>query len=102
MSRTIRGEAEFGALLMQSGAEIERLMGAHPLPRKPLFREGQSVMQWWAPWMKDALLNELPGTYSKRKRPSWFKADVLVVVPEPVDIVYCGISFKSVVTVRAH
>ena len=102
LSSVIRGEAEFGALLMQSGAEIERLMGAHPLPRKPLFREGQSVMQWWAVWMKDAPLNELPGSYAKRKRPAWFKADVLVVEPEPRDIVYCGILFKSVFTARAH
>ena len=102
LSTTLRGEAVFGALLMQSAAEIERLRGAHPLPRRPLYRVGQTVLQWWAPWMKDAPLNELPGTYAKRKRPGWFKAEVVVVMPEPGDIVYCGISFKSVFTARAY
>jgi hypothetical protein len=102
LSTTLRGEAMFGHLLLQSAEEIERLRGAQPMPRRPLYKMGQSVFQWWAPWMCKAPLNELPGTYAGRKRPAWFKAEVLAVMPEPVDIVYSGILYKLVFTYRAH
>ena len=92
----------FGHLLLQSAEEIERLRGAQPMPRRPLYKMGQSVHQWWAPWMQKAPLNELPGTYAGRTRPAWFKAEVLAVMQEPVDIVYSGILYKSAFTVRAH
>ena len=39
-----------------------------------LFKSGQSVLQWWAPWMKDA--KETPPSYNKNNRPAWFIADV--------------------------
>ena len=42
-----------------------------PLPQ---FMTGQSVLQWWAPWMVDA--TELPKTYKGKKRPAWFCAEV--------------------------
>ena len=34
----------------------------------------QSVLQWWAPWMKDA--EETPASYNKKNRPWWFRAEV--------------------------
>ena len=68
----------------------------------PKFFTGQSVHQWWAPWMAQAPLDKLPGTYAQRKRPSWFKAEVLAIMPEPMDIVYSGILWTSVFTYRAH
>ena len=34
----------------------------------------QSVLQWWAPWMKDA--EETPASYNKKNRPWWFSAEV--------------------------
>ena len=39
-----------------------------------LFKCGQSVLQWWAPWMKDA--EETPASYNKKNRPWWFSAEV--------------------------
>ena len=39
-----------------------------------LFKCGQSVLQWWASWMKNAL--ETPKTYNKKSRPAWFSAEV--------------------------
>ena len=39
-----------------------------------LFKCGQSVLQWWAPWMKDA--EETPASYNKKNRPAWFSAEV--------------------------
>ena len=32
------------------------------------------VLQWWAPWMKDA--KETPASYNKKNRPWWFSAEV--------------------------
>ena len=44
---------------------------AHP---PPLFKNGQSVCQWWASWMKGALAP--PESYNKKQRPAWFSAEV--------------------------
>ena len=38
------------------------------------FSCGQSVLQWWAPWMKDAL--ETPQNYNRKNRPAWFSAEI--------------------------
>ena len=43
------------------------------IPR-PRFRGGQSVLQWWAPWMKKA--ETTPQHYNKKSRPAWFSAEV--------------------------
>ena len=40
----------------------------------PKFECGQSVLQWWAGWMKSA--EETPKTYNKKARPEWFSAEV--------------------------
>ena len=40
----------------------------------PKFKCGQSVLQWWARWMKSA--EETPQTYKKTLRPAWFSAEV--------------------------
>ena len=39
-----------------------------------LFKCGQSVLQWWASWMKDA--KETPASYNKKTRPAWFSEEV--------------------------
>ena len=39
-----------------------------------VFKCGQSVLQWWAPWMKDAAAT--PGHYKHKNRPAWFSAEV--------------------------
>ena len=59
-------------------AEIKRLKEAATgvkIP-DPKFRTGQSVLQWWSPWMKNA--EETPPTYNKKNRPAWFSAEALV------------------------
>ena len=45
----------------------------HEVPAQR-FKNGQSVLQWWAPWMKNA--QETPATYNKKNRPAWFSAEV--------------------------
>ena len=57
------------------------------------FRCGQSVLQWWAPWMKDA--PETPSHYNRKNRPAWFSAEIAS---------YCGygdIKYAGQTT-RAH
>ena len=39
-----------------------------------LFKCGQSVLQWWAPWMKDAAVT--PSHYKHKSRPAWFSAEI--------------------------
>jgi len=49
----------------------------HPAPK---FKAGQSIVQWWADWMKS--VKEPPAGYGKKtyKRPSWYVGDVLAFV----------------------
>ena len=39
------------------------------------FRPGQSVLQWWAPWMANA--EKTPKQLKKKQRPSWFSGEVI-------------------------
>ena len=94
MGATIRGEAE-------KQEELERLKMGQPAPRTHKFEQGQSVHQWWAKWMMKAKAGGLPATYAQKNRPAWYKAEVLARKPEPEDIEYCGILYKSVFLHRA-
>ena len=94
MGATIRGEAE-------KQEELERLKMGQPAPRIPKFERGQSVHQWWAKRVVDAKVGMVPPTYSQKNRPAWYKAEVLARKPEPEDIEYCGILYKSVFLNRA-
>ena len=40
----------------------------------PIFKAGQSVLQWWSSWMKTAA--KTPSTYNKKNRSSWFSAEI--------------------------
>ena len=40
----------------------------------PKFRTGQSVLQWWAAWMKRAEVT--PSSYNRGNHPAWFSAEV--------------------------
>ena len=51
--------------------KAEKLGVSIPMPK---FRTGQSVLQWWAPWMKRAEVT--PSTYNRGNRPAWFSAEV--------------------------
>ena len=57
------------------------------------FMCGQSVLQWWAPWMKDA--PETPPHYNRKNRPAWFSAEIASYCRYG-DIKYAG------QTMRAH
>ena len=57
------------------------------------FMCGQSVLQWWARWMKDA--RKTPRRFNRRNRPAWFSAEIAS---------YCGygdIKYAGQ-TMRAH
>ena len=41
---------------------------------KPTFKAGQSVLHWWASWMKTA--TQTPATYNTKHRPAWYSAEV--------------------------
>ena len=42
---------------------------------KPAFKQGQSVLHWWAHWMTTATVT--PKTYNTTHRPAWYSAEVL-------------------------
>ena len=58
-----------------------------------LFMSGQSVLQWWAPWMKNAAAT--PSHYNKKHRPAWFSSEITSYCMYG-DITYAG------QTTRAH
>ena len=54
----------------------------------PLFRAGQSVLQWWANWFKNK--GPAPQTYGKKRRPSWFSGEILNPPVWLEDMAYAG------------
>ena len=42
---------------------------------KPAFKQGQSVLHWWAHWMTTATVT--PKTYNTKHRPAWYSAEIL-------------------------
>ena len=64
------------------------------------FRPGQSILQWWAEWMKDCdTLGSAPKSYNNRKgtkfkRPAWFSGEV-AAGPFEDSIVYAGVPYKG-------
>ena len=68
-------------------AEVSR--GSH---REPKFRNGESIIQWWAPWMEDA--TEPPKSYNNKNRPAWFKGELLTWAGEQ-SVFYAGIQQPS-------
>ena len=58
----------------------------------PKFKCGQSVLQWWASWMKSA--QETPKTYNRITRPRWFSAQIVEVM-EYGTIRYAGQEVKD-------
>jgi hypothetical protein len=56
-----------------SKQEVE-LANSSALPPGPKYRAGQSVFQWWASWMKDAVTP--PEIDNKINRPKWYSREV--------------------------
>ena len=68
---------------------VDGLIEAGPGRPAPLFANGQSVIRWWASWMKEA--TELPASYNKLNRPNWYSAQILTYVGWKEDRNYCGV-----------
>ena len=62
----------------------------HP---QPCFKAGQSVLQWWASWFKDA--TEAPRHYAKNRRPSWFSAEICSPGVWVKDMRYAGMNYTG-------
>ena len=41
----------------------------------PAFKQGQSVLHWWAHWMTTATVT--PQTYNTKHSPAWYSAEIL-------------------------
>ena len=63
-------------------------------PPEPKFKNGQSVLQWWADWMKS--VKEPPERYGKKgfKRPWWFSGEVCSFVKYG-SLRYAGVKVKA-------
>ena len=71
--------------------QIVELASREVGPARPerLYGPGQSAIQWWASWMKEA--PELPQSYNKSNRPKWYSAEVTAYVGWIIDRKYCGV-----------
>ena len=54
--------------------ERETRAGTETCIPSPKFKCGESVLQWWAAWMKTA--ETMPTHFGKTKRPAWFSVEV--------------------------
>ena len=68
---------------------VDAQIAAAPARPAPLYGNGQSAIQWWANWMKNA--TELPKSYNKGNRPSWYSAEITAYVGWKEDRKYCGV-----------
>jgi hypothetical protein len=66
--------AEVEVLLACASSSSSAAPPPPPEPSAPLFRPGQSVLHWWASWMKDGTA---PSQYKKKQRPAWFSAEIV-------------------------
>ena len=62
-------------------------------PSGPRFRAGQSVHQWWAPWMDGA--KEAPSRIKKKTRPAWFSSSVFAGTALSPSMPDAGNNFRS-------
>ena len=67
--------------------------------REPLFKNGESIIQWWAPWMAEA--TQPPKSYKQKDRPAWFKGEVLTWAGEQ-SVFYAGIQHPSEHTYQVY
>jgi hypothetical protein len=74
---TMNPVLEKAMALHQEGKQEVELANSSALPPGPKYRAGQSVFQWWACWMKDAVTP--PATYIRNKkiRPKWYSGEVV-------------------------
>ena len=86
--------------IMRERYETSLLEPAAMICQPCTFRPGQSILQWWAEWMKDCdTLGSAPKSYNNRKgtkfkRPAWFSGEV-AAGPFEDSIVYAGVPYKG-------
>ena len=73
----------------------ERINELDAQARGPKFGIGQSVMQWWASWMRDA--ETPPASQQKIYRPHWYRGEIFSHAEWKVDYRYAGVLHTSYV-----
>ena len=83
--------------LMASEAEVEELSRRKEQPPDdsdpPVFSPGQSVLQWWAGWFKDATEPKLH--YKKSQRPTWYSGEIVNPAQYMTDFKYAGMLYTG-------
>ena len=64
-----------------------------PPTKKPLFRAGQSVLQWWASWFKTN--GPPPKGKGSKKRPQWYSGEIVHPPVWTDGMLYAGFRFKG-------
>ena len=67
-----KGREQFETTVLGMQVAADNQPPAQPVPK---FECGEIIIQWWAPWLKDAAAP--PKTYKGKQRPAWFKGEVL-------------------------
>ena len=81
--------ADYQSALVQLLATCRATAAAAPKRRQAVFKVGQAVLQWWAPWFQHCEEGGMPKTYKKNQRPMWFSGEILCVAGW-MHIVYAG------------
>ena len=60
---------------------------------EPLFRAGQSVLQWWASWFKTG--GPTPKGKGRKKRPQWYSGEIVHPPVWTEDMLYAGFTYTG-------
>ena len=60
---------------------------------EPLFRAGQSVLQWWASWFKKG--EPTPKGKGKKKRPQWYSGEIVHPPVWTENMLYAGFTYTG-------
>ena len=101
--KKFKGGEHMGSKRMKLEEDRSRLVGLLIVARAgvsvapsdgPLFRPGQSALQWWAPWFKSAPEGFLLPHYKKKSRPTWFSGEVVAYAGH-MSIIYAGRPYEG-------
>jgi hypothetical protein len=74
-SAQVAGKSSSAQTAKSSSAQAEQKKDSGGKP-PPLYKPGESVLQWWASWFASATEPQL--SLKGKKRPAWFRAEVTV------------------------
>ena len=69
-----------------------KAMGTVEKRPPPLFRHGQSALQYWASWMAKA--KESPATIQGKHRPKWYSGEIIAYLKWDT-VTYAGVEFTG-------